>query len=146
MLGLSGADPLDHAAGWNEHFSADPDTMGAALDEWAQYFAALDAGWITEGAVLMRRRNGDHHLVRADPADEDDLEFASNQIERVFAALALVAEEGAGAVLEARLTLAEEGAVRPGARPARERAGDAKRARRGNVPRLRAGAGHLLSC
>ena len=39
---------------------------------------------------------------------EDELEFASDQIERVFAALALVAEEGASAILEARLTLADE--------------------------------------
>ncbi len=108
VLGLSGSDPLDHAAGWNEHFTGDPDTMGAALDEWAEYFDALEAGWITEGAVLMRRRDGDHHVVRADPVDEDELEFASDQIERVFAALALVAEEGAAAIGEARLTLAEE--------------------------------------
>jgi SAM-dependent methyltransferase len=108
VLGLSGADPLDHAAGWNDHFTSDPDTMGAALDEWTQYFDALDAGWITEGAVLMRKRDGEHHVVRADPVDEDELEFASDQIERVFAALALIGEEGASAILEARLTLAEE--------------------------------------
>ncbi len=108
VLGLSGADPLDHAAGWNEHFTGDPDTMGAALDEWAEYFAALAAGWITEGAVLLRKRDGDHHVVRADPVDEEELEFASDQIERVFAALALVAEEGASAVTEARLMLTDE--------------------------------------
>lgn len=108
VLGLSGADPLDHAAGWNDHFTGDPDTMGEALDEWTAYFDALDAGWITEGAVLMRKRDAEHHLVRADPVDEEELEFASDQIERVFAALALIAEEGASAILEARLTLAEE--------------------------------------
>src|SRR5437773_12301421 len=56
----------------------------------------------------MRKRDSEHHVVRADPADEDELEFASDQIERVFAALALVAEEGASAILEARLTLADE--------------------------------------
>ena len=108
MLGLSGADPLDHAAGWNEHFTGDPETMGAALDEWAAYFDALDAGWITEGAVLMRKRDSDQHQVRADPVDEEELEFASDQIERVFTALALVAEEGASAILDARLALTEE--------------------------------------
>ncbi|HEX7525270.1 MAG TPA: methyltransferase, partial [Gaiellaceae bacterium] len=108
VLGLSGADPLDHAAGWNEHFTGDPQTMGAALDEWAAYFDALDAGWITEGAVLMRKRDAEHHMVRADPVDEEELEFASDQIERVFAALTLLAEEGASAILEARLVLAEE--------------------------------------
>jgi methylase of polypeptide subunit release factors len=108
VLGLSGADPLDHAAGWNEHFTGDPETMAAALDEWAEYFAALDAGWITEGAVLMRKREGAHHVVRADGIDEEELEFASDQIERVFDALALVAEDGASAILEARLKLAEQ--------------------------------------
>jgi methylase of polypeptide subunit release factors len=108
VLGLSAADPLDHAAGWNEHFTGDPDSMGAALDEWAAYFSALDAGWITEGGVLMRKREGDHHVVRADPVDEEELEFASDQIERVFAALALIAEDGAAAILQTRLRLAEE--------------------------------------
>ena len=108
VLGLSAADPLDHAAGWNEHFTGDPESMTAALDEWAEYFAALEAGWISEGAVLMRKRDGDHHVVRADPVDEDELEFASDQIERVFDALALVAEEGAAAILDARLTLADD--------------------------------------
>ena len=108
VLGLSGADPLDHAAGWNEHFAADPETMSDALDEWLEYFAALDAGWITEGAVLLRRKERDHHIVRADPVDEEELEFASGQIERVFTALGLIAEEGASAVLQARLTLAED--------------------------------------
>lgn len=108
VLGLSGADPLDHAAGWNDHFSRDPNAMGGALDEWAAYFAALDAGWITEGAVLMRKRDGAANIVRADPVDEEELEFASDQIERVFIALAFVAESGAAAILDAELLLAEE--------------------------------------
>ena len=146
VLGLSGADPLDHAAGWNEHFTGDPDTMGAALDEWAEYFAALDAGWITEGAVLMRKRAGDHHLVRADPVDEEELEFASDQIERVFAALALIAEEGASAISEARLTLAEEVRFDQELDRHGERAGDSHRARRGNVPRFRARARRRPRC
>ncbi|HEX7626251.1 MAG TPA: hypothetical protein VF379_04280, partial [Gaiellaceae bacterium] len=108
VLGLSGADPLDHAAGWNDHFSRDPNAMGDALDEWAAYFDALDAGWITEGAVLMRKRDGAANIVRADPVDEEELEFASDQIERVFTALAFVAESGAAAILDAELLLAEE--------------------------------------
>ena len=107
VLTLSGADPLDHAAGWNEHFAGDADSMGAALDEWTGYFDNLGASWISEGAVLMRRREG-NNLVRADDGDEDELEFASDQIERVFTALELVAENGAAAVLEAELRLAED--------------------------------------
>jgi methylase of polypeptide subunit release factors len=108
LIGLSGADPLDHAAGWNEHVSDDPDEMAATLDEWTSYFAALETGWITEGAVLMRRRDRGHNLVRADGADEEELEFASDQVERVFAALELIAESGAAAILDAELTLAED--------------------------------------
>jgi hypothetical protein len=55
----------------------------------------------------MHRRTADRHVVRADPVDEDELEFASDQIERVFAALAAVAEDG-DAVLERPLRLTED--------------------------------------
>jgi hypothetical protein len=55
----------------------------------------------------MHRRPGDRHLVRADAVDEDELEFASDQIERVFGALAALAREG-DAVLERPLRLAED--------------------------------------
>jgi len=106
VLSLSGSDPLDHAAGWNERFSGDAETMGAALDEWAAYFDALDAAWVSEGGVLMRKRDGDHNVVRSDDVEEDDLERASAQIERVFTALEFSAERGADALRDARLRLA----------------------------------------
>ena len=108
ILGLSGSDPLDHAAGWNEHLSDDPDGYDAAIDDWDAYFDELGAAWITEGAVILHRRAGDHHIVRADSADEDELEFASDQIERVFAALAAFAQDGEDAVLERRMRLTED--------------------------------------
>ena len=107
ILGLSGSDPIDHAAGWNEHLSNDAAAYDAALAEWTAYFDTLDTGWITEGGVVMHRRAGDRHVVRADAVDEDELEFASDQIERVFDALAAIAAEG-DAVLDRRLRLAEE--------------------------------------
>ncbi len=107
ILGLSGSDPLDHAAGWNDHLSSDPDAYNATIDDWTSYFDELGAHWITEGAVVLHRRAGDHHIVRADAADEDELEFASDQIERVFAALAALATDGE-AVLDRRLRLADE--------------------------------------
>jgi SAM-dependent methyltransferase len=91
VLGLSGADPLDHAAGWNEHLSVDPDAYGGALDKWTAYFEELGVGWITEGAVLMHKRPGEVHMIRTDPVDEDELEYAGDQVERVFRALELVA-------------------------------------------------------
>jgi SAM-dependent methyltransferase len=107
ILGLSGSDPLDHAAGWNEHLSPDPDGFSAAIDGWLEYFRELGTGWITEGGVVMHRRAGERHAVRADPVDEDELEFASDQIERVFTALAAFAEDGDD-VFERRFRLADD--------------------------------------
>ncbi len=107
VLGLSGSDPLDHAAGWLEHLSADPDAYGSAIDEWTRYFADLGAGWITEGGVVLHKRTADRHFVRADAVDEDELEFASDQIERVFHAFEELALHG-DEVLERRMRLVED--------------------------------------
>jgi methylase of polypeptide subunit release factors len=107
ILGLTGSDPVDHAAGWNDHLSSDPDAYAAEIDEWTSYFAELGAGWISEGGVVMHRRPGDRHIVRADTVDEDELEFASDQIERVFTALSVLARHG-DAVLDGHLRLVEE--------------------------------------
>jgi methylase of polypeptide subunit release factors len=108
ILGLSSADALDHTAGWNDHLAADPDALAATLDEWAEYFRTLGATFVTEGAVIQHRRRGVGHLVRADAVEEDDLEFAGEQLDRVFQALALIAEEGDGVVDRLRLRLADE--------------------------------------
>jgi methylase of polypeptide subunit release factors len=109
VLALSGSDPLDHAAGWNEHLADHPDEYGAALDRWTEYFGALGIRWITEGAVLLHKRSGDVHMIRTDSADEDELEFAGEQIERVFAALELVAGiDDPEELLGERLALADE--------------------------------------
>jgi hypothetical protein len=89
VLGLQGADPLDHAAGWNEHLTGE--ALGGALDEWTGYFESLGVGWVSEGAVLLHRRDGPDHAFRADPAEADDLEFAGEQVERVFASHARLA-------------------------------------------------------
>ncbi|MGH3001285.1 MAG: methyltransferase [Gaiellaceae bacterium] len=88
-LGLHGSEPLDHAAGWNEHLEGE--ALAAALDEWTAYFDSLGIGWISEGAVLLHRRDGAAHIFRADPAEPDDLEFAGEQVERVFASYARLA-------------------------------------------------------
>lgn len=99
VLELMGADPLEHAAGWNEHLAHDPDQYGAALDEWLAYFTRLGVGWITEGAVLLHRRRGKGHVLRIDPADPDDVERASAQIQRAFASHERLAELGGRAAL-----------------------------------------------
>lgn len=107
LLGLSGADPLDHASVWNDHLHGDAEALGAALDEWTAYFEDLGVGWITEGAVLLHRRSGGNNILRADPVDEEELEFAGEQVERVFAAHAFLAEHPTpDALFEATLALA----------------------------------------
>jgi len=112
VITLSGADPLDHAAGWNEHLAHDPDDYGAALDRWTAYLDELGVGWISEGAVLTHKRAGRVHMIRTDWADEEELEYAGDQVERVFKALELVAEvDDPQELLGERLALAEEARI-----------------------------------
>lgn len=94
VLGLSGGDPLDHAAGWNDYLEDEPVRYAAALDEWTAYFDRIGVRWITEGAVLLHRRAADEHVVRFDALDSDALEDAAEQVERAFVARARVAERG----------------------------------------------------
>ncbi len=108
ILGLDGADPLDHAAGWNDHLTTDPDGLAAALDDWAGYLAELGAAWVSEGAVILHRRPGAGNIVRADPVEEDELEYASEQVERVFRAFELIAVEGDGVVQQLALRFADD--------------------------------------
>ena len=93
VVGFGGSDPLDHAAGWNDHLANDASTYGNVLDEWVAWFDENGIGWISEGGVILRRRGGTRNLIRLDSADEDDLEYASDQVERVFAGLELLAED-----------------------------------------------------
>jgi methylase of polypeptide subunit release factors len=109
VIALEGADPLEHAAGWNEHLAEDPAAYGAALDEWTAYFVRIGVGWISEGAVLLHRREGATQSIRLDTAEPDDLEFAGRQIERAFAAQARIAElDRPEALLDAKVALARE--------------------------------------
>ena len=108
VLGLSSADPLDHAFSWNNHLVDDQQALGAALDEWTAFFRSIGVGWITEGAVLLHRRDGSDHAVRVDPIDEDDLGDAGDQIERAFAAHAYLATiRGDEAMLDEQFKLVE---------------------------------------
>jgi methylase of polypeptide subunit release factors len=108
VLGLSSADPLDHAFSWNNHLVDDRQALGVALDAWTAYFRSIRVGWITEGAVLLHRRDGGDHAVRVDPIDEDDLGDAGDQIERAFAAHAFLATiESDDAILDEHFKLVE---------------------------------------
>jgi methylase of polypeptide subunit release factors len=108
VLGLAGADPLEHASTWNDHLADDHPALGDALDRWTAYFRELRVGWITEGAVLIHRRGGAPHPARVDPASADELERAGPQIERAFAAHAfLAALESEDELLDEQLSLAD---------------------------------------
>jgi len=109
VLGLAGADPLEHASTWNDHLVDDHPALGEALDGWTAYFRDLRVGWISEGAVLLHRRPGRRNPPRVDPASADELEHAGAQIERAFAAQALLAELGSESdLLDEPLALADE--------------------------------------
>jgi methylase of polypeptide subunit release factors len=106
VLGMSSADPLDHAFSWNNHLVDDQAALGEALDDWCDYFRSIGVGWITEGAVLLHRRDGADHAIRVDPIEEDELEDAGAQIERAFAAQAYLATVRSDeALLEGRFEL-----------------------------------------
>lgn len=106
ILGLSGADPLEHASGWNDHLTAGE--LAEALDEWTGYLHDLGANWVSEGGVVLHRRAGTRNVVRADAVDEDELEYAGEQLERVFDAFALLAEEGNDVIERLSLRLADD--------------------------------------
>jgi methylase of polypeptide subunit release factors len=78
------ADPLEHAAGWNDSFFADERTYAEALERWTRYLSELGARGVGEGAILLHRRGG-RATVRIDEIDEDTLEVADAQIRRAFA-------------------------------------------------------------
>lgn len=101
-------DPLEHAAEWNEHLAEDRFAYEAALDRWTDHFEALGIRWITEGAVLLHRRDG-RTSVRVDEVDEDEVEDASEQVVRAFEARARLARlRSPDALLAARLAPAVE--------------------------------------
>ena len=83
-------DALEHAASWNSHLVDNPEAFAAAVDNWMRHLDEEGAGWITEGCVLLRRRDG-RVGVRVDELVEEDVSAAGDQIERAFAARARLA-------------------------------------------------------
>jgi methylase of polypeptide subunit release factors len=104
ILPVWGSDPIEHAAIWNEHLAGDGDRYEAALEEWTGYLARLGGEWVTEGAVLLHRREERVHTTRIDEIDDETLGNASAQVERAFAARARLADRGE--LLDARLAVA----------------------------------------
>ena len=65
----------EHAERWNAHLADDGAAYGDALDRWIAYLEELGAGVVTEGAILLHRRDG-HNTARIDEVDEDELDAA----------------------------------------------------------------------
>jgi methylase of polypeptide subunit release factors len=100
------SDPLGHAAAWNSHLAGDPRAFQTALDEWTRYLAELGVRWVSDGAVILKRRAGGTPTMRVDSIEEDDVEEASEQIERAFESRARLEELGRNDLLESTLSVA----------------------------------------
>ena len=92
VLPIWGGDPLNHAATWNDHLADDAEAYETALEDWTTYLHDLGVTWVSEGGVLLHRRDEGVHTTRVDSVDEDDLEDAGDQILRAFESRALLAE------------------------------------------------------
>jgi methylase of polypeptide subunit release factors len=87
ILPVDEATPLEHAERWNVHLEEDGAAHDDAIARWTGYLEELGAGVVTEGAILLHRREG-NNTARIDELDEDDLDPADHQIRRAFAARA----------------------------------------------------------
>ncbi len=87
ILPVDEASPREHAERWNAHLANDDAAHRDAVGRWVAYLKDLDAGVVTEGAILLHRRDG-NNTSRIDEVDEEQLDPADAQIRRAFAARA----------------------------------------------------------
>jgi methylase of polypeptide subunit release factors len=92
ILSVWEADPLEHAATWNRPLAKRREDFAASLDSWLSYLEQIGAGWVSEGAILLHRRDGKRHSARVDGIDDEDLEASGDQVRRAFAARAKLAK------------------------------------------------------
>src|SRR5438105_5290853 len=85
ILSVWEADPLDHAATWNQQLAGKREQFADGLDRWTGYLAELGVGWVSEGAILLHRRPGRRHGARVGGLDDESLEAAGEQVRRAFA-------------------------------------------------------------
>jgi methylase of polypeptide subunit release factors len=87
ILPVDEASPREHAERWNAHLADDDTAYRDAVTRWVAYLNDLGAGVVTEGGILLHRRDGTN-TTRIDEVDEDELDPADHQIRRAFAARA----------------------------------------------------------
>jgi methylase of polypeptide subunit release factors len=103
ILPMYEADPLDHAAGWNDHLAVDRAAYEEALDSWTGYLEDLGVEHVTEGAIVLHKRDAAEHDVRIDEVEEDELDDAGEQVVRAFANRARLARLPRKELLDAKL-------------------------------------------
>jgi methylase of polypeptide subunit release factors len=107
ILPIWGGDPLTHAATWNDHLSEDGEAYETALEDWLGYLSELGVAWVSEGGILLHRREGAARTVRVDQVEDDELEDAGDQILRAFDSRAVLAElENDDELLDANVAVA----------------------------------------
>jgi SAM-dependent methyltransferase len=109
LLRLSEHTPLSYAAAWNQPYRSDRDHYADALDRWSRYFAELEIGAISWGALTLRRRvDGRGNWFFAHSATSERISTAGNQLLRLFAAQDLLDVTGDEDLLDMTLRLADE--------------------------------------
>jgi len=103
ILPVDEASPREHAERWNAHLANDRAAHRDAVKRWTAYLKELGAQVVTEGGIVLRRRDGSN-TTRIDEVDEDELGPADHQIRRAFAGRAALDGHD---LLDARLTRAD---------------------------------------
>ena len=75
ILPVDEASPREHAERWNAHLADDDTAYRDAISRWVAYLEDLGAGVVTEGGILLHRRDGTN-TTRIDEVDEDELDPA----------------------------------------------------------------------
>ena len=99
--------PLDYAAGWNRPYRTNPELYGAAIERWTSYFDRLGVEAISWGALIMRRREGDHWFFPYS-STTDRITGASEQVLRLLAAHDFLATAGPEELLARSLQVVPE--------------------------------------
>jgi hypothetical protein len=101
ILPVFESEPLEHAAGWNDHLAGDPEAFSKVIDAWTGYLEGLGVERLSEGAIILHRSvNGRGAGIRIDEVEEDELDGAGDQVLRAFENRARLAGMRASALLD----------------------------------------------
>jgi methylase of polypeptide subunit release factors len=109
LLRFDTCDPAEYAANWlRETAGQGPAGLERRLGRWLEYYKRAGIGWLSSGAIALRRRAGRPNWARA--ATVSDVPgCAGAQVERLFAAQDLLQELGDDRkLLDETLTLAPD--------------------------------------